>query len=143
MATTAPGRWRLRAEVAVGGAVGTLLRVGVVAAVATLGADGPVLGLLGANLAGAFLLGWLTARSAIDARAARWLSPVGGGLLGGLTTFSALASQLAFRLDGGEVAAAVALAAVSVLGGVLAARVGLGSGGHRVRGARPDRQPPS
>jgi fluoride exporter len=138
---SAAGPTRLRVEVAVGGAVGTLLRVATVAAVVALAPGAAVLGVLAANLVGAFLLGLLTARAGIDARAARWLSPIGGGLLGGLTTFSTLASDLALRTGGGEVGAAVALAVVSVLGGLLAAAAGLATGGRGGRRTHPHGSP--
>jgi fluoride exporter len=138
---SAAGPTRLRGEVAVGGAVGTLLRVGAVAAVVALAPGATVLGVLAANLVGAFLLGRLTARAGIDARAARWLSPIGGGLLGGLTTFSTLAAELALLVDGGEVGAAVTLAAVSVLGGLLAAAAGLATGGRGERRPYPHGPP--
>jgi fluoride exporter len=133
----ATGSTRPRLEVAVGGAIGTLLRVGTVTAVAALAPRTEVLGVLIANLVGAFLLGWLTARAAIDARAARWLSPLGGGVLGGLTTFSTLASQLALRTDSGATGTALALAVVSVVGGVLAATAGLATGARGVSRAAP------
>jgi fluoride exporter len=140
---SATGPARLRLEVAVGGAAGTLLRVGTVTAVAALAPGAEVLGVLVANLVGACLLGWLTARAAIDARVARWLSPLGGGVLGGLTTFSILVSELAFRVDGGEVGTAVALAIVSVVGGVLAAAAGLAAGGRGEGPTGPRDRPPS
>lgn len=81
------------------------------------------------NLAGAFLLGVLTAVLAAKgpdtgpARVVRLL--LGVGFLGGFTTYSALAVESVSLLDQGLVGRAVAYAVGSVTLGTLAAWVGL------------------
>jgi fluoride exporter len=131
----APRTAAVRGEVALGGAVGTLVRAGVVAGAIAAATGSAPLAILAVNLLGAWLLGRWTARAATDRRTARWIPAVGGGFLGGLTTFSALALELAIRVDGDEVAVAVVLAIASVLGGVAAAAAGIASGERGTRTA--------
>lgn len=121
MTTPTPVRTVIRRAVlaAAGGAVGTAARLGI--SMLILDAPGAV---LAANLVGALMLGVLTAR--IPASDARVL--LGTGLLGGFTTYSA------FALDSVELwATSSALAggyiAASIVGGLLAALLGLRIGG--------------
>lgn len=121
MTTPTPVRTVIRraALAAAGGAVGTAARLGI--SLLTLDAPGAV---LAANLVGALMLGILTARiPPSDARVF-----LGTGMLGGFTTYSA------FALDSVELwATSPALAggyiAASIMGGLLAAWLGLRIGG--------------
>lgn len=122
-AVSRPGLGEGRARAAVplglvfaGGALGTLLRV----AVASLSPIGVLL----ANVTGAFALGVVVARTAEGSRL-RWF--LGPGLLGAYTTFSAFALELA-RAD----AATAAVAATKTVAlGLLAAALGLAIGRRR------------
>ena len=104
--------------VAVGGALGALARLGAVEA----GPDATAV--LAVNLVGCLLLGLLVGARQDDLRLRAF---AGTGVLGGLTTASAFAVDVA-RLDAGP---ALAYAAASVLGGLLLARAGLLLGGWR------------
>ncbi len=67
--------------VALGSALGGLLRFGIVSAAARFG-PWPILGI---NIAGSFLLGYLSARAAIPPA---WRAGLSAGFCGGFTTFS-------------------------------------------------------
>lgn len=115
------------ALVALGGAAGTLCRAGLTQLVPAAGAfHWPT---LGANLTGAFLLGALLEgllRAGAETPRRRNLRMLcGTGFLGGFTTFSTLAVELLGGLTSGAVAAVGAYAVISVLGGVLAAWLGI------------------
>jgi fluoride exporter len=71
-----------------------------------------------ANVAGAFVLGWLATR-ARDRR----LPFLGVGVCGAFTTFATLQLELLLMLDAGRVALAAAYAIVSVCAGYAAAAV--------------------
>jgi CrcB protein len=118
-------RRRERTHVAVGGAVGAVLRAGVVTATLAAAPGGETAGVLAINVLGAAALGWLVGRARHDAGWARLLPSLGTGLLGALTTFSTLAEQLARQVVAGDVLAAVVLGVVSLAAGVLAALLGL------------------
>lgn len=118
-------------NVAVGGAVGSLLRYHVGRAVSTLAGPGNAFpwGTLAVNIAGSLamgaLLGWL-ARGAMgeqSAESAHLL--VGVGLLGGFTTFSAFSSELVTLLHRGQMGLAAGYAAASLAAGMAAVIVGL------------------
>lgn len=79
------------------------------------------------NLAGALLLGVVVGWAKRSTRVARWSPLLGTRLAGALTSFSALAMDLA-ELGGDRPGLAVAYAAVSLLGGTLLAWVGLRRG---------------
>lgn len=127
---------RALALVALGGALGTALRVAVSLVVPRVGAvDLPTVLV---DVVGAFLLGLLLgrlARSGPDEGRRRDLRlGLGTGVLGGFTTWSALATGTVTTAGSGHLAIAVAEGLGSVLLGVLAAGVGLvvagrGSGG--------------
>jgi CrcB protein len=114
----------------VGGAAGTALRVVVGLLVRPV--DAVPVGTMGINVLGAFALGLLLAvlaRGGPDAgrrRTARLL--LGTGVLGGFTTFSALAVDTAALVDAGRMLGALAYGLGSVLAGVLAAAVGARAG---------------
>jgi len=77
-------------RVALGGAVGTALRL-LVGAAFVLSASPPgAARLLAINVAGAFLLGWALASRPV---APRWMPALTTGLLGGFTTFSTMIVQ--------------------------------------------------
>ncbi len=132
------------ALVAAGGALGTLARSGVTAAVGA-GTAWPLATTV-ENLTGAaalgLLLGVLGRRTETPrVRAARLA--LGTGVLGGYTTYSALAVEVQRLAAGGEPLLGVAYGVVSVVAGVLAALAGVDVGGGRtgVRSPR-DRDAP-
>ncbi|MFT4051068.1 MAG: CrcB family protein [Microbacterium sp.] len=85
---------------------------------------------LGINLLGSFLLGVLVGR--LDGRHPLARAFLGTGVLGGFTTYSAFAVQ-AVTTSSASPLVGLALIAVSLFGGAIAAAVGLG----RRRSARP------
>jgi len=135
-----PGRpVHLRASslglVALGGAVGTGIREALALTWPTPAGGLPVT-ILAINLVGAFVLGALLealARRGPDEgrrRALRLL--VGTGVLGGFTTYSALATDTA-ALAGSALGTALAYAALSIVVGAVASLAGVAAGGalHR------------
>ncbi len=102
----------LLAVVAVGGALGSLARYGLVLAAPNLAMT------LAVNVVGSFLLGALVALRPQG----RWSRPfLGSGVLGGFTTFSAFAVQ---TLDA-SLPTGIAYVAISLGFGLGAARLGL------------------
>ncbi|GEP27142.1 CrcB family protein [Cryobacterium levicorallinum] len=131
-------RWRYLGLVFLGGTAGTALRE----ALSLVLPDGRLpLTTLGINLLGALLLGLLLealVRSGYDAGGRRSLRLLlGTGLLGGFTTYSALATDSALLLHGGEVGLALTYALGTVLLGGVATGLGivLGAALHRHPGA--------
>jgi len=114
------------AVVAAGGAAGALARWAVVATWPTA-TGGAGWGTLAVNLAGCFLLGVLAARAEPGSLLRLGL---GTGVLGGFTTFSTLMVETDRGIAEGRPGVALALLAVSLVGGV-----GLAALGERV-GAR-------
>jgi CrcB protein len=113
------------ALVAVGGAAGACLRYAVAQAAPTSRGEFPLTTLI-INLIGAFLLGLLIELLVVWRGAAHWPRPLlGAGLLGGFTTFSTMTVELVQLLDNGSLPTAVAYAAASVLGGAVAAWLGI------------------
>jgi CrcB protein len=76
-------------RIALGGAVGTGIRLSVGGLVLSATPPGPIR-LLALNVVGAGLLGWLLARRPVPEP---WMPALGAGLLGGLTTFSTMIVQ--------------------------------------------------
>lgn len=112
------------ALVFLGGAVGTGLRYAADLSVGRIG-DWPAATLL-VNLLGAFALGWLYGRT----RSRHWRLLLGTGVLGGFTTYSALAVQTQELLEDAPLTG-VAYAAGTVAVGVLAALAGSRLGERR------------
>lgn len=125
------------AVVAVGGAVGTAARAVLGAAIPDVA--GVPFGILMINLAGAFLLGLLLAllgRLGPDVRPRRTVRLlVGTGVLGGFTTYSALATDTVLLIEGGDVLRGVGYAMITVLLGALLSWAGI-LGGRAIPLAR-------
>jgi fluoride exporter len=114
---------------ALGGALGALARWAVVLALPRSSGDWPW-ATLAVNLVGCLLIGVLlavlSARRPDDDRLRTFL---GAGVLGGFTTFSAFAVEVADLLRAGVPVVAGGYVAVSVLGGLLAVAAGVRTGG--------------
>src|SRR3954454_5515724 len=75
----------------------------------------------GANVAGAFLLGWFVTRLHERLTLSAYRRPfLGTGLCGALTTFSTMQLELLRLLDAGRIGVALAYAGASVAAGFLA-----------------------
>lgn len=116
------------ARVFAGGVIGTALREGIVLAAPTV--TGIPWAVLSINLVGAFALGMLLGLLAgLRETPARrdMLLFVGTGMLGGFTTYSALAVDVVGLFDSSP-ALAVAYGIGSILGGLATAAAGLSLG---------------
>ena len=115
-------------QVALGGAIGSVLRFGVGLAMLRVTGPGFPLGILSVNILGSFLMGLFVVFS--FHREVQHLNPlVMTGLLGGFTTFSAFSLEAFTLYERGQVTAAMTYVALSVILslaglalGVLAAR---------------------
>ncbi|MCJ1706168.1 CrcB family protein [Microbacterium sp. VKM Ac-2923] len=110
--------------VAVAGGVGAALRFLLDTAVRRATGDRFPWGILVVNVTGAFVLGILSMLPADEAW--RWI--VGTGLLGGYTTFSAVAVTTVLLAEEGRSTTATTYAAVSFVGSLIAAAAGLALG---------------
>ncbi|MGO8864215.1 MAG: fluoride efflux transporter FluC [Acidimicrobiales bacterium] len=110
--------------VALGGGLGTLARYGLDRAVPTQVGHFPTATLL-VNLSGSVLIGLLLPFALAQAARRPLLRPfLITGILGGWTTFSALATDAAQLLKSGHVALAVGDLGATVVGGLLLVAVG-------------------
>lgn len=107
--------------IAVGGALGTLLRASAGTIVDVPAGDWPW-PTLAVNLIGSAALGWFVGRVGADPRLGRARPFVAVGLLGSLTTFSSFAVEALDLLREAGAADAVLYAGVSMIGGVALAR---------------------
>ncbi|MCX9147227.1 fluoride efflux transporter CrcB [Erythrobacter sp. WG] len=118
-------------NVAVGGAVGSMLRYHVGRAVAGLAGAGNAFpwGTLAVNILGSLamgaLVGWFARGTLAEeaAESARLL--IGVGLLGGFTTFSAFSAELVTMVHRGQGTLAAGYAAASLVAGMAAVIIGL------------------
>ncbi|MGL5866360.1 MAG: fluoride efflux transporter FluC [Dermatophilaceae bacterium] len=113
------------AAVALGGGAGSLGRwaVGATLPAASVGFPWATVCV---NVSGAFSMGLLTAYLALRRRTHRLIQPfVGVGLLGGWTTFSALAMDTVVLVSAGRGSVALASVAATFALGVLAVPVGM------------------
>jgi CrcB protein len=119
--------------VVLGGAVGAALRASLVLPleIADSGLVVPAV-TLAINVTGSFLLGALVGWAGV--RHSLFRAFAGTGVLGGFTTYSAFAVQLV-ELGGTAPVVSLALAAVSLFGGALAAAIGLRVGHSAAPGA--------
>ena len=117
--------------VALGGAVGSVLRALIAFWVPRTDPAAFPLNTLIVNLLGCFLMGALVwcVLKVWPSRA--WLRPLlGAGVLGGFTTFSAFAGEVVLLANAGSWVPAVAYVAVTLIGGVLLVRLGGVVGAH-------------
>jgi fluoride exporter len=125
-----------RLQVLGGGAVGTALRLAFVTPLVVVADGGWPRATFLANVAGAFALGVLVAAGDTRPGLRRRLPFIGTGLLGSLTTFSALAVGTVLLAQAGRPAAAASYLVASALAGLLAAAAGIGVG-HTIRRPAP------
>jgi CrcB protein len=126
------------ASVAIGGLVGTGLRLGLDQLLPHDGRSFPISTFV-INLVGSLLLGFLVAR--VWPVAPAWLRVgLGTGLLGSFTTFSALILSTLGLTHNGELLLALVYLVVSLFGGFGASLLGLrlGGDGRRSRAAAID-----
>lgn len=110
--------------IVIGGVLGSLARVGVAQAFGDWDTGSLPWATLSVNLVGALVIG-VVASSQSVADGPSWLRPfVITGVLGGFTTFSALALETGLLLDDGRVGVAAGYLVLTMVGGLLAVRVG-------------------
>ncbi len=112
---------RETAAIFAGGMLGALARVGLAQGFPHAAGAWPW-PTFAVNLVGACLLGWTVARLPSTSYGRPF---VGIGVCGALTTFSTFQLELLRMLDGGRWTLALAYAAVSLAGGLVAVRLGL------------------
>ena len=106
------------AVIAAGGAIGTLARAGLAEGLPVRPDQWPWATFI-ANLAGAFILGWLLTRLAERTAPTRyWRFFVGTGFCGALTTFSTFQVETFRFVRAGDVALAVGYPVASVAAGM-------------------------
>jgi CrcB protein len=107
-----------------GGALGTLLRAGLVEAVGDPAPSWPWV-TFSVNAAGAFLLGYLLASLPPATRRRPLLTT---GFCGALTTFSTMQVELLTMMDSGHLGIAVGYGVGSVAAGLVGVHLGIGAG---------------
>ena len=133
-------RWRYLALVFAGGTVGTALRE--LLAISVPPVAGVAVVIVGINIVGAFLLGLLletlTRRGPDEGRRRELRLLLGTGVLGGFTTYSALATDTSLLLADNRLGTALLYALGTVVVGALASWAGIGAGAalHRRRADR-------
>ncbi|MGY4858515.1 fluoride efflux transporter FluC [Cryobacterium sp. AP23] len=130
-------RWQSLALVFAGGTVGTALRELLALSVPPVA--GVAVVIMGINVVGAFLLGLLletlTRRGPDEGRRRQLRLLLGTGVLGGFTTYSALATDTSLLLADNRLGAALLYALGTVIVGALASWAGISAGAalHRRR----------
>jgi CrcB protein len=131
-------RWGAVGLVFAGGTVGTAVRE--LLAITVPPAAGVAVVIVGINVGGAFLLGLLletlAGRGRDEGRRRRLRLLLGTGLLGGFTTYSALATDTSLLLADNRLGAALLYALGTVLLGTLASWAGILTGAARNRRRR-------
>lgn len=126
---------------ALGGGLGALARWGVAEALPHDAGSWPWATLL-VNVVGCLVLGVLIGRVFDRAPARPWLRPfLGTGVLGGFTTYSAFAVESVQLAEAGRTGTAAGYVLASVVGGVLAAALGLRAGRAPARDVAPEPAP--
>jgi fluoride exporter len=122
---------------ALGGALGALGRWGVAEALPREAGGWPWATLL-VNLSGCLVLGLLIGSVFARSPGSSWLRPfLGTGVLGGFTTFSAVAVETVQLTEAGRPGVAAGYVLASVAGGVAASALGLRAGRATARTPEP------
>jgi CrcB protein len=133
-------RWRALALVFAGGTVGTALRE--LLAISVPPVAGVAVVIVGINVVGAFLLGLLletlTSRGADEGRRRQLRLLLGTGVLGGFTTYSALATDTTLLLADDRLGAALLYALGTVVLGAFASWAGIAAAAALHRRRRVD-----
>ncbi|GAA6208748.1 fluoride efflux transporter CrcB [Cognatishimia sp. WU-CL00825] len=112
------------AYVALGGALGAVLRYVTGLGAARLAAAGLPLGIITVNVIGSFLMGLCVVY--LGKRGLMHLSPLlMTGFLGGFTTFSAFSLETVTLFERGQTGAALSYVLISVIGSILALALGV------------------
>ncbi|HEY0258489.1 MAG TPA: CrcB family protein [Lacisediminihabitans sp.] len=128
--------WRELVAVAVGGGIGTGIRLGLDTVLPHTDTTFPVSTLL-INIVGSFLLGLLVSTLWTRPTIPSWLKAgLGVGTIGSFTTFSALIVSLLTEADNGLWMLAILYLVLTLVLGFGAAALGIRLGGRRVQ--RPD-----
>jgi len=113
------------AAIAAGGVLGSLARFGIAEIVGPWDPSSLPTATLLVNLLGALAIGVIASSERVSA-GPDWLRPfLITGVLGGFTTFSALALETGLLLDAGRVGVAAGYVGATMLVGLLAVRVGV------------------
>lgn len=122
---------RILGAVAVGGALGSLSRWGLSLALGPWVGSGLPLATLLANLLGCLAIGLLASLPGLAAGPS-WLRPfLITGVLGGFTTFSALALEVGVLAEAGQVVVAATYLLLTLAGGIAAVSIGRALTGRR------------
>jgi len=116
--------------IAVGGALGALLRYGISGWAYRLAGEGFPWGTLAVNLIGCLAIGILWAGFERSPLSAEWSGFLFVGLLGAFTTYSTFALESMNLLRDGEIVLALVNVTASSVGGILLAFGGLAAGRH-------------
>ena len=114
--------------VACAGALGAVTRHGFDLALRRRFPDGPSVGILVANLVGSFVLGVVVGAAATRSLDESARLAVGTGFCGAFTTFSTFSAQLVGMVERRERVALMRWTALMVIGGGVAAAIGVGLG---------------
>lgn len=106
----------------VGGAIGTLLRAGMLELWPVHAGAWPW-ATFAANIVGCLMLGFLLTHLRVNGGSARRVALLGTGLCGGLTTFSTFQLEIYTLIDGGSAMLAAAYAVASLVVGFAAVSV--------------------
>lgn len=119
--------------IAVGGALGSLARWALEEAILWPGPDSGTWpwATLTVNVLGALAIGVLLSSRLLEGRPAWWRPMLVTGVLGGFTTFSALALESGLMLEAGRPLQALGYVAVTVVAGLLAVGIGRLAGRDR------------
>jgi fluoride exporter len=113
------------AVIALGGAAGTLARAAVANALPAPSHAFPW-ATLAVNLIGSLAVGLVVVAALERVAPSRYFRPLlGTGLCGGLTTFSTFAVETDLLVKAGRVGVAAVYVVVSVIGGLVAVRIGM------------------
>ena len=109
-------------SVAIGGAMGSIIRFAIAQAIHRLNPDHPYLAVASVNITGSFLIGLLAGHFTDRTQPLYLFAAV--GILGGFTTFSSLSLDLLAHFQKGQATHAIINAILQITLGLIAAAIG-------------------